>query len=88
MITFAAATSSPPPSTRSRATQSHSAMQPNRSFTGAPARHHDTTALQAAIDKAAREKRNVYSLPATTASPAASASAPPTSPSRARGPAT
>ncbi len=33
---------------------------PNRSFEGAAVRHHDTYALQTAIDKAIREKRNLY----------------------------
>jgi hypothetical protein len=33
---------------------------PNRSFEGAAVRHHDTYALQAAIDRAVKEKRNLY----------------------------
>jgi len=33
---------------------------PNRSYTGAAVRHHDTWALQDAINKAVKEKRNLY----------------------------
>lgn len=33
---------------------------PNRSYSGAAVRHHDTYALQAAIDRAVKEKRNLY----------------------------
>lgn len=33
---------------------------PNRSFTGAAVRHHDTFALQNAINRAVKEKRNLY----------------------------
>lgn len=36
---------------------------PNRSFEGAAVRHHDTYALQAAIDRALREKLNLYFPP-------------------------
>jgi hypothetical protein len=38
---------------------------PNRSFTGAAVRHHDTAALQAALSRAVKEKRNLY-FPAGT----------------------
>lgn len=36
------------------------AATPNRTFTGAAVRHHDTWALQEAINRAIKEKRNLY----------------------------